>query len=122
MQASRIQSEMQQLGAISLLSSSARKGDPRQRRGGEKAARAAASANGQESGAGQPTPEIRPDSAEHHKLPNGADSPEDGRRVERDRAQRYEQQKASLPEVVEGSEEELKRELEVIEASCGKWE
>lgn len=42
--------------------------------------------------------------------------------MERDRAQRYEQQKASLPEVVEGSEEELKRELEVIEASCGKWE
>ncbi|OAO15648.1 RAD50, DNA repair protein [Blastocystis sp. ATCC 50177/Nand II] len=33
---------------------------------------------------------------------------------------RYEQQKASLPEVVEGSEEELKRELAVIEASCGK--
>lgn len=120
MQASRIQSEMQQLGAISLLSSSARKGDPYKRGGGEEAARAAASADGQEGGAGQPTPEIRPDSAEHHKLPNGADSSEDSRSGERDRAQRYEQQKANLPEVVEGSEEELKRELAVIEASCGK--
>ena len=120
MQASRIQSEMQQLGAISLLSSSARKGDPYKRGGGEEATRAAASADGQEGGAGQPTPEIRPDSAEHHKLPNGADSSEDGRSGERDRAQRYEQQKASLPEVVEGSEEELKRALAVIEASCGK--
>ena len=108
------------MGAISLLSSSARKGDPYKRGGGEEAARAAASADGQEGGAGQPTPEIRPDSAEHHKLPNGADSSEDSRSGERDRAQRYEQQKASLPEVVEGSEEELKRELAVIEASSGK--
>ena len=86
MQANRIQSEMQQLGSITLLTSSDRKGDPHQRGGGEEVKRTPPAADRQEISPGQRTPKILPNPAIHHELPSESEPSTNSSRGESDEA------------------------------------